>query len=73
MTSFKNWALDTKLSDVSFWNYWLKNNPDKKELSLEAKDIIIGLQFNEKPISEEKINHEWNTFEATLLEKQTSL
>ncbi len=68
--SFKNWALDTKLSDVFFWNYWLENNPDKKELVKEAKDIIVGLQFKETLVSEEKINVEWNIFEANLLEKK---
>ena len=69
-TSFKNWALNTKLSDVSFWDYWLENNLDKKELVKEAKDIIIGLQFKENPVSEEKINFEWSAFEKKVLEKQ---
>lgn len=69
-TSFKNWALNTKLSDVSFWNYWLENNLEKKELVEEAKAIIIGLQFKENLVSEEKINFEWNAFEKRILEKQ---
>jgi len=68
--SFKNWALKTKLSDVSFWDYWLENNLDKKDLVKEAKDVIIGLQFKENPVSEEKINYEWSAFEKKILEKQ---
>lgn len=69
-SSFKNWALNTKLSDVSFWDYWLKNNPDKKKLALQAKDIIIGLRFKENPVSKEKINLEWTILETKLLAKQ---
>ena len=68
--SFKNWALGIKLSDVSFWDYWLENNPEKKELIKEAKDIIIGIRFKENLVSKEKINLQWDSFEARLLEKQ---
>ncbi|MCD8439516.1 FecR family protein [Tenacibaculum finnmarkense] len=69
-TSFKNWALNSNLSDVSFWEYWLKNNADKKELAQEAKAIIIGIQFKENPIDTKQVNLAWNTFEAKILEKQ---
>ncbi|MCD8415010.1 hypothetical protein LNI90_05765 [Tenacibaculum dicentrarchi] len=69
-TSFKNWALNSNLSDVSFWEYWLSKNIDKKEFAQEAKAIIIGLQFKENPIDSKQINLAWNTFEAKILEKQ---
>lgn len=70
--SFKIWALDTKISDVSFWDYWLENNPKKKDLVKEAKDIIIGIQFKNNLVSEQKINFEWNILESKILEKNTT-
>ncbi|WBX74597.1 FecR domain-containing protein [Tenacibaculum pacificus] len=72
-TSFKNWALNSKLSDVSFWQYWLINNPDKKEIAEEAKAIIIGIQFKENLISKEKVNFAWNDFEAKILEREQKI
>lgn len=64
--SFKNWALKSQLTDVSFWDFWLENNPDKIEIAQEAKDIIVGLKFKSKTVSEEKINLEWNKLASKL-------
>ena len=58
--SFKNWVKKQKLSDETFWDYWLENNPDKKHIAMEAKDIILGIRFTPNLISEEKLNLEWN-------------
>ncbi|TYP98916.1 FecR family protein [Tenacibaculum adriaticum] len=65
-TSFSNWALNKQLSDVTFWNYWLENNPDKKQIANEAKDILLGIKFKPTPVSEDKINFEWNKLEAKI-------
>ena len=68
--SFKNWALKSQLTDVSFWEFWLENNPDKTEIAQEAKDIIIGLKFKNKPISDEKVNLEWNKLASKINSKK---
>ncbi|SEB38276.1 ferric-dicitrate binding protein FerR, regulates iron transport through sigma-19 [Tenacibaculum sp. MAR_2009_124] len=64
--SFKNWAFNSRLSDVSFWDFWLKNNPLKKELAFEARDILLGINFKKNDIPEEKIDFEWNKLETKL-------
>lgn len=68
--SFINWVKKEKLSDESFWEYWLENNPGKKELVEEAKDIVLGIQFNKTVVSEDKIDFEWNKFKTTIEQKQ---
>ena len=71
--SFKNWAFDNQLSDVSFWNHWIKNNSDKKHLAYEAKDILLGINFKKEPIiSEEKVNTEWEKLVSKLETKEQS-
>ena len=62
-TSFNNWAKDNKLSDVGFWDKWIANNPDKKAIAKEAKDIILGIQFKQFRLSDEKVNSEWEILE----------
>lgn len=64
--SFKNWATNGQLSDVSFWDFWLKNNPAKKQLAYEARDIVLGIGFKKTPVSEKKISMEWNKLESKL-------
>ncbi|WP_440881514.1 FecR family protein [Tenacibaculum sp. C7A-26P2] len=64
--SFKNWALNNQLSDVYFWDFWLKCNPSKKDIVYEARDIIIGINFKKDVIPEEKIDFEWSKLENRL-------
>ncbi|CAM1361844.1 Anti-sigma factor [Tenacibaculum sediminilitoris] len=64
--SFKNWAFNSQLSDVSFWDFWLKNNSTKKNMAYEARDILLGINFKESNLSEEKIAFEWNKLEFKL-------
>ncbi len=69
--SFKNWAKDKNLTDTNFWENWLANNPDKKELMFEARDYLIGIQFQRiVPILSES-ERSWDFFEKTLKEKQS--
>ena len=68
--SFVNWVKKEKLSDETFWEYWLENNPDKREIVEEAKDIVLGIQLKKAVVSEEKIDFEWNKFKSAIKEKQ---
>lgn len=64
--SFKNWARNSQLSDISFWDFWIKNNPLKKDIAYEARDILLGINFKKTAIPEEKLNIEWNKLETKL-------
>lgn len=68
--SFKNWARNQKLSDATFWENWIENNPDKKFLALEAKDIILGIKFHPYLISKEKIDFAWDKLSAKIDSKE---
>lgn len=50
--SFKNWAFNSQLSDVSFWDFWLKNNPLKRDIAYEARDILLGINFKKDTVGE---------------------
>ncbi len=69
--SFKNWALNSQLSDVTFWDSWLENNFSKKDLVYEARDILLGINFKQEFVSEKKVDLEWNKLESKLKKIQT--
>ncbi len=64
--SFVNWVYKKQMADVDFWSNWLLENPGKKQLVLDAKDIIIGVKFNKSYVSEQKTQNAWETFEKNV-------
>jgi len=64
--SFINWANKTQMADVEFWNQWILDNPHKKQLAYDAKDVILGIKFSKKNLSEQKISESWIQFEDKL-------
>ncbi len=61
--SFVNWVNKSQLSDIEFWNTWIVENPDKKEIVSNAKDIVLGIKFNKTTISEQKTLDAWEKLE----------
>ncbi|WP_166387480.1 MULTISPECIES: FecR family protein [unclassified Polaribacter] len=72
-TSFKNWVLQNNGTDVGFWNFWIANNPHKKELVDTAKDLVLGISFNKKDVDKEKIALEWKKLETKIEAKNPIL
>ena len=72
-TSFINWVRKNKLSDIAFWDRWIFENPDKKQLALDAKDILVGIQFNKTTLSDNKVELEWNKFENRINSRNKEL
>ncbi|MEE9406986.1 MAG: FecR family protein [Polaribacter sp.] len=70
--SFKNWVLQENGTDISFWDYWIANNPDRKELVNKAKDLVLGISFNKEYVSKEKIVLEWGKLEAKIQTKKVA-
>ena len=68
--SFKNWVLQNNGTDITFWEFWIANNPDKKELVTKAKDLILGISFDKNLVSDEKVTEEWKKLEAKINAKK---
>ncbi|APZ45879.1 anti-sigma factor [Polaribacter reichenbachii] len=68
--SFKNWVLQTNATDINFWEYWIANNPNKKDLVNTAKDLILGISFRKNTVSEEKVALEWQKLQAKIKAKE---
>lgn len=54
--SFKNWAKGLNKNDIAYWNNWIQNNPTHIETVENAKSVIIGINFNQQKLSNEKVN-----------------
>ena len=65
-TSFQNWVYQNNGTDIGFWDFWIANNPDKKELVKEAKDLVQGVYFDKKFVSKQKVTFEWTKLEAKI-------
>ena len=70
-TSFKNWVHQKNANDSHFWEGWIYNNPDKKELLEKAKDIVLGIPFKKEFVSKEKIALEWRKLESKIKTSKT--
>lgn len=58
-SSFINWVKKRNKNDSSFWNLWIKNNPDKIDTVYTAKAIVEGIPFaKNEEISKEAIAKE---------------
>jgi ferric-dicitrate binding protein FerR (iron transport regulator) len=55
---FVRWVFENNLSDHSFWNGWLTQNPDKHLLVAEARQILLSLKIQQETVSEEKLQVE---------------
>lgn len=64
--SFINWVNKNQLTDVKFWEHWMYQNPDKKQMILDARAIVLGISFNKVKLSEDKVDRAWATFEQKI-------
>jgi transmembrane sensor len=71
-SSFKNWVHQNNGTDIGFWEFWIDNNPDKKELVKKAKDLVIGVSFDKKHVSKEKVALEWQKLASKIQAKKPS-
>ena len=69
--SFKNWVHQNNGTDVGFWDFWIANNPDKKELVNTAKDLVLGVSFDKNFVNKQKVALEWKKLEAKIEAKKT--
>jgi len=70
--SFKNWAEQKNATDINYWEFWIANNPDKKEIIEKAKDLTLGISFNKEYVSKEKVAFEWNILESKIKAKKSA-
>ena len=66
--NFRDWVIQPKPETERYWKTWLKNNPDKKEDFLLAKELIQKLEFKRVEVTDERYE---KIFEKTLLGKKS--
>ncbi|UAM98073.1 FecR family protein [Polaribacter litorisediminis] len=69
--SFHNWVLQKNATDVHFWEFWIANNPEKRELVNKAKALVLGVSFKKDFVSKEKVAFEWKKLESTIKAQNT--
>lgn len=53
---FQNWVLHPSGDLDSFWEQWMLENPDKKDVVMNAREVLLLLEFEENFPSEEQVN-----------------
>ncbi|QNM84932.1 FecR family protein [Polaribacter pectinis] len=68
--SFKNWVHQENGTDISFWEFWIENNPEKLALVNKAKDLVLGVSFQKNFVSEEKVALEWSKLASKIKDRK---
>ena len=69
--SFLSWVYKTDEKNITLWDSWIAENPDKKTLATEAATILLQLQLTESPVSNQQLAiAEANLREAMEADKQ---
>ncbi|WP_075342319.1 FecR family protein [Tenacibaculum agarivorans] len=63
--SFKNWVLNKETTD-DYWDSWVQENPDQFDVFNKAQHIILGINFKNDTVPQQKIDAEWNKLESKL-------
>ena len=62
---FSRWVLQPDMESEMFWKKWLSENPDKEQIVVRAKNLVLALNKAEDVIvSEELIRQTWAHIDA---------
>ena len=56
--TFIHWIHQSNPKDIAFWENWIEENPQHKKVVIDATDIVKGIQFSPKGLSENKVDLE---------------
>lgn len=56
---FQKWVLDTDAMATNFWENWLKDHPEKKDIVENAKRFILLMSFDDKKLSSDNFDAMW--------------
>jgi ferric-dicitrate binding protein FerR (iron transport regulator) len=75
-TSFQNWAHKKNRNDIAFWNNWIQENSDHIDTIYNARDIILGINFEKDTLSndfvENQLNQVLNKITPAITQKEKS-
>jgi transmembrane sensor len=57
--TFKKWLLDPDPVTIYFWEHWLKQHPEKRDVVEEAKEILRHIHFKDYSLSADESQHMW--------------
>ena len=52
---FQNWVIQADEETDSFWNNWLQQNPEKKEIVKEARNLLLLIKFKKHLPTDEQV------------------
>lgn len=63
---FRRWALGTLDQKDTFWDSWMKSNPEKEMLVQEACSVVVGLDYEAEEIDAKEIYQEISKIQSRL-------
>ncbi len=58
--SFTRWVVKNRPDDTAFWETWLQENTDRRDIVFEARQLIENLNLAHENISDEELTQELN-------------
>lgn len=70
---FCHWVLQPDANSILFWDLWLRDHPDKEDLVIQAKRIVLKLHRSSgELVTADILGQTWEEIEAKTLAPQTS-
>ena len=64
--SFANWALQLDERDTDYWEKWMHQHPERKEIALHGRALVRGIKFKKVAYRKEHIHQEWDRLLAQI-------
>lgn len=63
---FQKWVLHPDSASKSYWNTFLKNNPEKYQEILLARKLVMNMSRKSMDVGEERLDQTWGNIEQAL-------
>ena len=70
--AFQNWFFKKEGPQAREWEEWLSNNPQHHDLVKQAVNLMNELNHQEKPVSPDLTENQWQLLNERLLNKETA-
>jgi ferric-dicitrate binding protein FerR (iron transport regulator) len=69
---FIRWVESSEIEVNTFWESWIQQHPEKKEVVEEARRILVLMDFERKEMAEEKIENILSKIHQNILREQAA-
>ncbi len=63
---FQQWVQRPDAASRQFWEGWLREHPHRREVVENARQLLLSIRFEERPLREERVESLWENIQVYL-------